>query len=232
MTKTQEEGNVRPANMAAWYLHWDHQLYKALEAQWRRGVELIQTAGNDIADTFFEGEVELVYRNGQLQFKPVLEEIRSKYYREMKKFLSVPLNFKGVNLGDSAKASASLFPRILDTNADALGKLYATTESIFQKLGRMPATTYKEWATIPASVDMERTMMDSLKEVGDWESNFKFIKTKGKKAEAIPAVVAVDTIRVSTQKMKSSIDDFLQRYFDGRDRMRVIVTSVGVSHQI
>ena len=47
------------------------------------------------------------YRQQELQFRPLLEDIRVRYYREVRKFIVIPLNFKGV--GDAAHASATIF---------------------------------------------------------------------------------------------------------------------------
>ena len=37
-----------------------------------------------------------VYRKQNLQFKPPIEDVRRKYYARLRKFLSLPLHFKGV----------------------------------------------------------------------------------------------------------------------------------------
>ena len=41
--------------------------------------------------------LQIVYRQGQLGFRPPLEEVKAKYYREMKKFLCIPNHFKGLD---------------------------------------------------------------------------------------------------------------------------------------
>ena len=43
------------ANMRSWKLHWDHQLYKALEHQYQLGLEALN-------ENLPEIKVELVYR--------------------------------------------------------------------------------------------------------------------------------------------------------------------------
>ena len=62
------------------------------------------------------------YRQQQLQFRPPLEEIRAKYYREMKKFVCIPHHFRGV--GDSAKPMATIFPRMIDRNSTGFLTVY------------------------------------------------------------------------------------------------------------
>ena len=79
-------------DMRAWKTHWDHQLYKALEYQYKLGLESLNETLTDI-------NVELVFKHQQLQFRPPFEEIRAKYYSIIKKFIKFPANFQGV--GDS-----------------------------------------------------------------------------------------------------------------------------------
>lgn len=49
-----QEG-FNPANMRAWRLHWDHQLYKALEHQYQMGLESLN-------ENLPEIKIELIYR--------------------------------------------------------------------------------------------------------------------------------------------------------------------------
>lgn len=46
-----------------------------------------------------EVRAELVFAQRQLQFKPPLEELRASYYRETKKFVSIPNAFGGFGDG-------------------------------------------------------------------------------------------------------------------------------------
>ena len=61
-------------------------------------------------------------RQQQLQFRPPLEEIRAKYYRELKKFVCIPNHFRGV--GDSAKPMTTIFPRMIDRNPTGFSTVY------------------------------------------------------------------------------------------------------------
>ncbi|KAJ8297985.1 hypothetical protein KUTeg_024516 [Tegillarca granosa] len=76
-------------NMKPWRAHWDRQLYKALEHQYQMGIEALN-------ENLPEIKVELTYRQQQLQFRPPFEEVKAKYFREMKRFISIPNHFKGV----------------------------------------------------------------------------------------------------------------------------------------
>lgn len=62
------------------------------------------------------------HRHQQLQFRPSLEEVRAKYYREMKKFICIPLHFRGV--GESTSAALTIFPRMISRNAAGFTVVY------------------------------------------------------------------------------------------------------------
>ena len=89
MTTLHQQGFSKE-NMRPWKIHWDRQLYKALEHQYQMGLE-------NLHNNLTEIKVEVVFRQGQLGFRPPLEEIKARYYRELKRFMCIPNNFKGKN---------------------------------------------------------------------------------------------------------------------------------------
>jgi dynein heavy chain 2 len=88
MDGLQNQG-YREELMRDWRIHWDYQLYKALEYQYRLGLECLN-------ENLPEIPIELVYKNNQLLFRPPFEEVRAKYYNIMKKFIKFPSTFDGV----------------------------------------------------------------------------------------------------------------------------------------
>ena len=54
MASLIQEG-FNPSNMKSWRLHWDHQLYKALEHQYQMGLESLN-------ENLPEIKIELIYR--------------------------------------------------------------------------------------------------------------------------------------------------------------------------
>lgn len=105
------------SDLKTWKNHWDHQLYKALEHQYQVGLEALSEHLPDI-------EVEVVYRQQVLQFRPPMEEIRMKYYSQLKRFLAIPNNFRGVSdAGGPASGALDagrgslIFPRIVERNS-------------------------------------------------------------------------------------------------------------------
>ena len=76
--------------------------------------------------------LQIVYRQGQLGFRPPLEEIKAKYYREMKKFLCIPNHFKGLDAPISNDDAKLIFPSIIDRNATHFHNVYSKAEHLFQ----------------------------------------------------------------------------------------------------
>lgn len=69
-------------------------------------------------------------RQHKLQFRPPFEEIRAKYYREMKKFISIPFHFRGI--GDTGEPL--IFPSIVERNAPGFALVYQKAEQLFKRL--------------------------------------------------------------------------------------------------
>ncbi|KAK3100036.1 hypothetical protein FSP39_013759 [Pinctada imbricata] len=190
-----------PENMAPWKAHWDRQLYKALEHQYQMGLEALN-------ENLPEIKVELTYRQQQLQFRPPFEEIQAKYFREMKRFISIPNNFKGV--GDDT--TNLIFPAIIDRNAEGFITCYRKADALFKKLDASQ-TQFREWVVL-GSIDLDLFVEENLKDLSDWEKNFKGLKARGRDAEKLPTQIKVDCITVNTTPVKAVIDDHIQRLFD------------------
>ena len=48
--------------------------------------------------------------------------MRAKYYRELKKFVCIPLHFRGV--GEASSAALTIFPRMIGRNAHGFSVVY------------------------------------------------------------------------------------------------------------
>ncbi len=74
----------------------------------------------------------LTYRQQSLTFQPPIEEIRMKYYSQLKRFLAIPKVFKGV----SESAENLIFPAIIERNAHRFSHLFHKAEELFVKLDK------------------------------------------------------------------------------------------------
>lgn len=65
-----------------------------------------------------------------MQFRPPFEEVRARYFREMKRFISIPNQFKGV----SAQEEELIFSVMIDRNASGFLTIFSKAEDLFSRL--------------------------------------------------------------------------------------------------
>ncbi|KAL6598153.1 dynein heavy chain and region D6 of dynein motor-domain-containing protein [Neocallimastix sp. 'constans'] len=199
ITNVENHYNISPKNTSIWKTHLDYQLYKVLEHHYRMGLESFH-------DDIPEINVEMIYKQSKIQYKPSFEEIRTKYYHEIKKFVNIPIAFKGFSDNDN------LFNGILHNNKKSLNTIYQRAENIFQKLSKAQ-DLFKDWVIIQ-NVDIDEIIDNNLETVKDYENNFKMIKNKGKELEQVKNEININNILISTTGIKSAIDNQLQNMYD------------------
>ncbi|XP_037123246.1 cytoplasmic dynein 2 heavy chain 1 isoform X1 [Syngnathus acus] len=198
---TLEAQGFRSDDMQAWRQHWNHQLYKALEHQYQTGLEALNKNLPEI-------HIDLTFKQGRLQFQPPFEEVRARYYREMKRFIAIPNQFKGV----SAPGDPVIFGAMIDRNAFGFLTIFNKAEDLFSRLQAIQHK-YKEWVVL-GQVDLEKLVEKHLTSVQDWERNFKALKARGKESERLPSQEKVDCVTVNCEPLKAAIDGLIQKLFD------------------
>jgi len=76
----QETKNRPLDHCKLWLTHINYQLYKALEFQYRMGLESLNENLPDI-------QADLYFKDGRVEFRPSFEALKSKYYGEIQKFI-------------------------------------------------------------------------------------------------------------------------------------------------
>ncbi|XP_019385809.1 PREDICTED: cytoplasmic dynein 2 heavy chain 1 [Crocodylus porosus] len=199
-TSVEMQG-VHSCDMKAWRQHWNHQLYKALEHQYQMGLEALN-------ENLPEINIDLTFKQGRLQFRPPFEEVRARYYREMKRFISIPNQFRGV----SETEEESIFAVMTERNASGFLTTFSKAEDLFRRLGEV-SNQFKEWVVF-GQIDMEILVEKHLSSEQDWEKNFKALKVRGKEAERLPSTIKIDCLIVNCNPVKTAIDDFIQKLYD------------------
>ncbi|KAG6973977.1 hypothetical protein JG688_00003270 [Phytophthora aleatoria] len=207
------------ARTAKWFLYWDHQLYKVLESGYQLGLEML----NENLPEIKEIKTELHFPTASaamassssggsiMVLKPPIEELRTTYYKAMKKFVARPTKFGGF-------ANPHVFSAMCDANARNLVRVYEACERLFTRLEGL-LYEYEHWGFLAriggvGNVDLDAIMESTLQEPVDWEINFKTIRTKRKESEKIPDSVKVDCIHLSFVPFKRSLDEHMQRFTD------------------
>uniref|UniRef100_A0A7E4URM5 Cytoplasmic dynein 2 heavy chain 1 n=1 Tax=Panagrellus redivivus TaxID=6233 RepID=A0A7E4URM5_PANRE len=201
---TEEERHCRnKANMRTWAIHWDAQLYKALAVQFQWGLKSLQSQIPTI-------NAQLIFRDQQIQFRPPIEELKHKYYSELRKFLSIPQKFRGIQNVDAA--NNNFFVGIVEDNVSRFEGIYENSRILFEQLETV-SSQFEEWVVL-GQVNIEDTIEEHFRKASDWEDQLKALKAKGREAERLPNEIRVDCVLVSTLGIKSTIDDLLNRLYD------------------
>eukprot|EP00906_Rhabdomonas_costata_P001229 RCo001932 len=186
------------AGVETWKRHWDCQLYKALEYQYQFGMESLN-------ENLEELKCDLVFNQGMLQFRPMLETMRELYYQKMKEFLTIPTRFRGL-------ANSEFFHLMPEKNEKAITAVYAAAESVFGRLNKLKKS-FKPWVVL-GSVDLETFVVEHLTTVEEWKSNYEAVKEKQKQLEKVEETVRVDCITVSIRPFKAAVEDLHIRLID------------------
>jgi dynein heavy chain 2 len=199
---TKEQSTSDPAAVREWRSHWEQQLFKAYEVQYRMHLE-------SLSETMPEVQVELCYAGrkapGKLTFRPALPDLRTKYYRQLRAFIDMPKTFQG--LGD-----ATLYASIPDRCGPALALVYKAAEALFEQL-KVVLKQYEPWVAF-GTVDMDEFVSERLTETAEWEANFQALKAKRKDMDKLPNTVKVGCFQVSFAPFKSAVDDMMHKLSD------------------
>lgn len=179
-------------NLQAFKIHWDHQLYKVLEYQYLIGI-------SDLSHRLPDIHIDIVFRQQEIQYRPTMEEIRSMYFSQLRRFIERPLTFKGLS-----DQSSNIFKSMVDmyvghifliiiinrillnirSNRDRFVALYDKAETLFKQLIEFQGA----WRpfVILGCVNLEDMCQIYLKTRDDWDKNFKACKQFSQQIAKIP----------------------------------------------
>ncbi|KAI9564905.1 hypothetical protein GHT06_008646 [Daphnia sinensis] len=190
-------------NSYAWRLYWDYQLYKAVECQYLLHLDELHLNVPDI-------HIELDFKKQNLQFKPAIEDIRREYYARLRKFLSLPIHFKGFL---EQPGAPNIFPKIVENHSSRFSQVYAASGKIFKELEQ-----FKEQFKIciaPALVDLDTLVEHELIEPQDWDLAFKAAKKKKEEMSNLSSDdERVGCFVISLAPLHREIEYIQRRYWD------------------
>ena len=182
-----------------WVLHWDHQIFKALEATYQMGLESLN-------ENLSEIKAELVFTNKRLEFKPPLEQIRQSYYTEMRKFVAMPNSFEGFS------NNAAVYKRMGPRNAKRIVQVFIKAENLMEKLMRL-LKKYAGWVRL-GQIDLDHFVETRVSHLDDYAQNFAKLKAKRKEIDKLPDQEKIDCCTVSLIPFKGFLEDLTQRVQD------------------
>ncbi|XP_018402903.1 PREDICTED: cytoplasmic dynein 2 heavy chain 1 [Cyphomyrmex costatus] len=189
-----EYGNAR-----AWKLHWDRQLLKALGVAYRNALPSLSKKLSEI-------RVELTFRDGSLQWRPPLEDIRAKLYSGIRRSLSIPVNFRGV--GDIADAR---FGDLVQKNAYLFSGVYKQVEIVLSTL-ELFRTKWLNLAT-PANIDVGERLKG--KPPQEWAKAFKEAKQWAQEVGKLRGCeIKISCICIDTATTRNDLEIASRHYWE------------------
>lgn len=183
----------------SWILHWDYQIYKALEASYQMMLESLNESLPEI-------KIELIFTNRRLDFKPPLENIRQSYFSEMKKFIAMPNNFEGFG-------NNQIYRRMGTRNSSRLVKVFQRCELLFEKLASV-LSKYSPFVRLGQVHDLDLFIETHVRSPDEYVTNFKMLKTKRRDIDKLPDVEKIDCCTISLTPFKGYLDELFLRIND------------------
>ncbi|CAE7570289.1 DYH1B [Symbiodinium sp. CCMP2456] len=183
-----------------WKAHWDFQIFKIMEVQYRFGLESLN-------ENLPEMKADLILAQKQLKLKPPLEELKSLYFKEIKSFISLPLQFKGLD------GAPHVYKAMPDRNAEGIAVVFQKADGLFQRVQQLQ-NSFSPWLVVGLMPERVQELVEELTDPKDWDLNFRAIKAKRKEMDKIPDTVKIDCFTISTVVLKSVIEDQLERLSD------------------
>ena len=137
-----------------------------------------------------------------------------KYFSQLKRFLAIPNNFKGVTETGGAEAP-SIFPIIVERNSHRFGHLFGKAEELFERLDKVK-DRFSDWVAL-GSVDIEDYISSHFKTADDWEMNLKASKSRGQEIGKLLSAATeerLDCITVSFAAIRTEIELLNRRFWD------------------
>ena len=132
-----------------------------------------------------------------------------KYFTQLKRFLSIPNNFKGV--GESTENL--IFPVIIERNAHRFGHLFKKAEELFQKLDRVK-DRFKDWVAL-GGVNIEEMIETNCRTAEDFERNFRSSKARGQEIGRVDMKdEKINCLTVSFAPIRTEIEMLNRRFWD------------------
>lgn len=197
--RTREGDRYEEIHLKKWKRHLDDQLYKALLVSYRMGLEALN-------ENLGEIKCELVFTNRSTGFHPRLEELRVTYYKHMRRFITMPNNFKGFG-------NSSLFARMASTNSGSLVNVYTKAEDLFRRMEEFKVSM-EGHVVIGKVCDLDDYVDAHCQALSDWETCMKLLKQKRRELDKIQDFYKVDCVVISMAAFKSTVEDQLQQLND------------------
>eukprot|EP00796_Vickermania_ingenoplastis_P008408 gene8408-5889_t len=195
-------------NYVPWRRHLDSQIYKALEYQYRKGLETLHQNMEQL-------NADLVFKQGVIQFKPSFEALREAYYIRVREFISVPLRFRGLQPKREESGKYEIYPNLPLTSNERIISVHSKSIELFSKLQQLRKALRSHvligQCGTNNSPDLDTIVEQWLKGNNNFAAGFQLVKDRLAKLNKMEDVKRIDCFAVSIVPVKASIEEQLRR---------------------
>lgn len=195
-------------NYNEWRRFLDCQIFKALEYQYRRGLETLHL-------NMEQFNAEIVFKQGTIQFKPSFEALREAYYVNVRDFISVPLRFRGLQPKREGNEKYEIYPNMPLLNNARIVAIHSKSLTLFSKLQQLKRALRSHiligLCGSNDSADLDTIVEEWLKGSNKFSEAFQLVKERFAKLNKIEDVKKIDCFAVSNIPIKASIEEQLRR---------------------
>ncbi|KAL0212077.1 hypothetical protein RCL1_005703 [Eukaryota sp. TZLM3-RCL] len=187
-------------DVTQWTSYWEDQL-------WVGFCSCFKTTLSRLPSLLTPIDCSLIVSNNQIDLSPSISELRQRYYREIRRILSLPLSFSALTSASFIEKSKVLFC----DSSSLISALYSHVEGILSSLGAL-LPHFSTW--IPSS-DSDLFSATSLQSPSDWQEAHKLLKSRSKQVAKIPDNIKVSCISLSLSSFKSFVESSIKSVADG-----------------
>ncbi|XP_018579489.1 cytoplasmic dynein 2 heavy chain 1 [Anoplophora glabripennis] len=194
MTQVEDKGFK---NVHTWKNDLDKKLAEVLEKQYIESLDTLHLYLPEI-------HIDLVYRSSKLEYLPNEETLRKLYDQQLKKFLNIPKNFRGV----SDVPENNIFEGIIERNSTILDNASKHTENLFEQL----QAVMKHWQSW---LQLEALDTNKLTTWQHWDLHFRASKTFGQEIAKLPSTEErVGCFLIGLSRLRSDLESHNRSYWD------------------
>ena len=186
-----------------WKKHWNFQLYKILKIQYNISLKKFSNFATEVP-------CEFIIKNKVLELNPPLEEIKKSIYKEIQKFLSIPIMINNF-ISDEEEKEESYYHTIVRENESEILKLYSQLDVSLTQLNNLKKKLSQ--VIYLAYLNFETFIEENFTSLDDWKYNYELIREKRREVEKLPNIIQINYFKINILTYKSFADDAFEKIF-------------------
>ncbi|XP_066245842.1 cytoplasmic dynein 2 heavy chain 1 [Euwallacea similis] len=183
-------------NMQPWKTEIDVKLSEILEEAYTKNLKKLHLSLEEI-------RVDLVYRNSTLDFSPNRQNLEQMYEQQLKKYLNIPRNIKGIS-----DNSEDIYNKIIERNGAVLNTLSDKKLELFGQLNSV-IQHWQSW------LQLEPLNSKKLSTWEHWDLHFRASKTFGQEIAKLPSTEEkVGCFLIGLSRLRSDLESHNRSYWD------------------